>query len=125
MNEIVPIKLASRLVKPHKAIISPDLLARNVLTNSHWDFVELWLRKKRKKNALFYWNQAREFNNASIGLPIQSSPLLHYYSFMNATKALLCSKNIDFNEYRGIQHHYMKAGSKKVDLANEGVKIKK
>ncbi len=124
MSNVVPIKIKSRIAKPHKASASPDLSSRNVLTNSPWDFVELWLKKEKKKEALFYWNQAREFHTASNGLPRQSSPLLHYYSFMNAVKALLSSKSISFNEYHGVSAHDMGGASTKINLANEGVKIK-
>lgn len=102
MPEIKEILLNNRLVKPHKASISPELGARNVLTNSHWDFVELWLKRHGKTEAFFYWNQARIFDRASKGLPNQSAPLLHYYSFMNAAKALLASKDIEFNPHHGV-----------------------
>lgn len=121
---IVPIKLKGRSVKPHKAIGNPILSSKNVLTNSPWDFVELWLKKEKKINALFYWNQAKEFHKASKGLPTQSSPLLHYYSFMNGVKALLSAKSIVFNEYHGVTHHKVHSSINKISLTNEGVKIK-
>jgi len=124
LSNTVPIKIKGRIASPHKASKSPDLKSRNVLTNSPWDFVELWLKKEKQKDALFYWNQAREFHKASHGLPIQSSPLLHYYSFMNAVKALLSSKNIAFDEYHGVTSHNMRNNSNRINLANEGVKIK-
>jgi hypothetical protein len=108
-------------MKPHKAAINPELKSRNVLTNSPWDFVELWLKKKKKKEALFYWNQAKEFHHASNGLPRQSAPLLHYYSFMNATKALLSARNIDFNEYHGITST---SGDNGISLVTIGVRLK-
>ncbi len=112
MAKTVPIKIKGRTVTPHKALENPDLASRNVLTNSPWDFVELWLKREKQKNALFYWNQAREFHNASCGLPRQSSPLLHYYSFMNAVKALLTAKGITFNQYHGVTSHSINTSDK-------------
>src|SRR5215831_7520082 len=41
------------------------LSSRNVLTNSPWTFVSLWLKRNRKPAAaLFYWEQANEFYKA-------------------------------------------------------------
>jgi hypothetical protein len=96
--DIIPIKLKGREVKPHKAILNPLLNSKTVLTNTPWVFVELWLQRKKEDEALFYWKQAREFNKASEGLPTQSAPLLHYYSFLNAVKALLSAKRIPIAE---------------------------
>ncbi len=124
MNDIVQIKLKRKSLKPHKSAIDPILHSKNVLTNSPWDFVELWLKKNRQKEALFYWAQAREFHTASSGLPTQSAPLLHYYSFMNAAKALLASKSISFNPHHGVGAHNMRRESSKISITNEGVKIK-
>lgn len=121
---VVPIKLKGRKIKPHKAILNPHLNSKTVLTNSPWEFVELWLRREKKNNALFYWNQAQEFHKASVGLPIQSAPLLLYYAFMNAAKALLSAKNIVFNEYHGVVLHKIGGSSNKISIKNEGVKIK-
>ncbi|NIV03904.1 hypothetical protein GWN26_08655, partial [Candidatus Saccharibacteria bacterium] len=123
MKNITSIKLKGRELKPHKAIISPLLNSRTVLTNSPWNFVELWLKREKQRNALFYWNQAHEFHKASFGLPTQSAPLLHYYSFMNAVKALLTSKGIAFNQYHGIKAHSTGRNSRTINLRNEGVKI--
>lgn len=124
MSKIVQIKLKGKEIRPHKSVVSPELSARNVLTNSPWDFVDLWMKKEKQTNALFFWNQARAFHDASKGLPTQSAPLLHYYSFMNAAKALLTAKGITFNEYHGVKAHNMRNHSSKISLTNEGVKIK-
>ncbi|HCD7671362.1 TPA: hypothetical protein ND510_004460, partial [Escherichia coli] len=64
--------------------------------------MELWLKRNEKDEALFYWNQAKIFNQASLGLPSLSAPLLHYYSFMNAAKALLSSKGVSFSSHHGV-----------------------
>jgi|CXWL01.1.fsa_nt_gi hypothetical protein len=121
---VTPIRLNGRELKPHKATVSPLLDARTVLTNSPWEFVSLWLTRQKKTNALFYWNQAQEFARASVGISIQSAPLLHYYSFMNATKALLAAKGVAFTENHGVGADRVPSTSKRLDLANEGVKIK-
>ncbi|HMV08073.1 MAG TPA: YaaC family protein [Cyclobacteriaceae bacterium] len=121
---IIPIKLNGKSIKPHKAIISPILNSKNVLTNAPWDFVDLWLRKEKQEEAVFFWNQAREFNKASTDLPTQSAPLLHYYSFMNATKALLSAKGVTYNKYHGVSPTQISSTSPKISISNEGVKIK-
>src|SRR5262245_37791231 len=117
------VRLDGRDLKLHKATVSPSLAAKTVLTNSPWEFVSLWLQRESQDDALFYWNQAREFHQASANLSIQSAPLLHYYSFMNATKALLTAKGITFDEYHGVKAHNIRGASKIITVSNEGVKI--
>lgn len=102
---IAPIKLKQRAIGPHKAIVAPLLNSRTVLTNSPWTFVALWLQRNRKPKALFYWEQAEEFHRASVGLPLRSAPLLLYYCFMNAVKALLIAKSVNFDEMHGVTVH--------------------
>ena len=123
MSDIRPIRLKGREVKPQKSISSPELGSRTVLTNSPWEFVSLWLREHKAKKALFYWNQAFQFNNASLGLPTQSAPLLHYYSFLNGVKALLSSKNISFKEHHGIKKNMEQNQTSRISISNESVKI--
>jgi len=118
-----PIRVKGRELKPHKAVVHPQLGARTVLTNSPWNFVSLWLKRENEAKALFYWDQARIFNAASVGLPTQSAPLLHYYSFMNAAKALLVARKVPFIERHGVKAHNMRGASKKISLSNEGVRI--
>src|SRR5207237_9909292 len=113
---ISPVRVNGRDVRPHKATVSPLLGARTVLTKSPWEFVSLWLTRNKKPQALFYWNQASEFARAAAGLPIQSAPLLHYYSFMNATKALLATKGVPFVEAHGVRARKVDA-SRRIELA--------
>lgn len=122
---LAPAKNKGREITLHKAVVAPLLGERNVLTNSPWMYVRLWLTRERNKDALFYWDQANEFQKAASGLPIESAPLLLYYSFMNATKALLSAKGIAFNPYHGIKERKVAAGAvkKKVILANTAVTI--
>lgn len=117
------LRINGRDVKPHKATVGPNLGARTVLTDSHWEYVSLWLRRANKTNALFYWEQAHSFFAASRGMPVESAPLLLYYTFMNATKALLSAKGVTFDEHHGIRAHNMRGASSKIALSNEGVRI--
>jgi len=117
------LRINDRDVGPHKATMSPNLCARTVLTNSHWEYVSLWLRRERKSSALFYWQQAQTFAQAAEGMPVASAPLLLYYSYMNATKALLSAKSIPFDEHHGVRSHNMRPPSGKIALSNEGVRI--
>lgn len=117
------IRLNGRNVKPHKATTNPDLAARTVLTNSHWEYVSLWLRRSKKMQALFYWQQAQVFAKAAEGMPVESAPLLWYYTFMNASKALLNAKGVPFDEHHGVRAHNMRGASRKITLSNEGVRI--
>lgn len=120
----VPVKLHGREVRPHKATRSPEFGSRTVLTNSAWEYVSLWLQRSNLPNALFYWSQAREFSTASQSLPIESAPLLHYYAFMNATKALLVSKGVTLDGFHGVGKHNMQGQATAINLDNEGVIIR-
>ena len=120
---IVTIKLKGRPIGPHRTVVGPLLGARHVLTKAPWQFVSLWLRREKRDDALFYWQQSQEFYNASVGLPVQSRPLLLYYSFMNAAKALFTAKRITFNEHHGVKNYPMRPPNARVRLGNEGVKL--
>lgn len=96
------IKFKRKRLTIHKATISPNIGENAVLATDTWDFVDLWLKRNHKKDAQFYWQQARSFYNASLNLPKTSSPLTLYYCFLNATKALLSAKEITFDEWHGV-----------------------
>lgn len=121
---IAPVFVNKKEIKPHKAHISANFEVRNVLTNSVWEFVALWLRRNGFADALFYWDQAKNFSKAAIGMPIESAPLLHYYSFMNAAKALLSAKAITFDQHHGVMYHNLRNASQPISLSNEGIKIR-
>lgn len=81
-----------------KPVTVADYQEKTVLTNSSWEYVELWLKRKSSKaakEALFYWQQAKHFYSASECLPQNSKPLTAYYCCLNATKALLCNNGIN------------------------------
>ena len=120
---MIKLQINGRDVLPHKATVSPNLGARTVLTNSHWEYVSLLLRRGKKTDALFYWEQAHTFYEAAQGMPVESAPLLLYYSFMNATKALLSAKGVVFDEHHGIRAHNSRGPASKIALSNEGVRI--
>lgn len=120
---IAAVKLKRREIGPHKAIVAPLLNSRSVLTNSPWTFVALWLQRNRKPQALFYWEQAQEFHKVSVGLPLRSAPLLLYYCFMNAVKALLVAKGVSLDEMHGVSAHPKVVPGVKRTFPGEGVKI--
>lgn len=94
--------IAGKPVRLHGCIIEPDFRTQRVLCSDPWDFVGLWLKRNARKEALFYWEQARNFFDASLKLPTLSSPLTSYYCFLNATKALLSCKEMSFVESHGV-----------------------
>lgn len=127
MSKYIPISFNNRELLLPKAILDPELGSSTVLTNEPWEFVDLALTREGQKEAQFYWRQAREFYNVAQGLPLQSAPLLLYYSYMNATKALLSAKEITFNKYHGVkgwepnsggQSRFFSAG---VEIKNQGI----
>ena len=100
---IKPLEINSKHLNLLKSVTGADYSAKTVLTNSAWEYVELWLRRQngiRAKEALFFWQQAHNFFSASECLPIESRPLTSYYCCLNASKALLAINgpaNINFD----------------------------
>ncbi|MEQ6435452.1 YaaC family protein [Comamonas sp. w2-DMI] len=86
-----------------------------------WDYVSLWLKRNGMKDALFFWEQARAFSEATESLPKTSAPLTAYYCFLNAAKCLLTVKGITFKEQHGVSG-WSKPG--RVSLSKEIVKLK-
>lgn len=104
MPTYTPLVFNYRKLCLHKAIVTPALGARTVLTNEPWNFVEMSLARHKMDVAQFYWQQAKEFYTAALGLPLRSAPLPLYYAFMNSVKALLASKCIHFDERHGVRN---------------------
>lgn len=119
-----PIRIKQKILEPHKAVHGAEFGRKTVLASDPFDYVDLWLRREHKVEALYYWRQAKSFFYAASDLPIESSPLVLYYCFMNAAKALLSSKNINFNPYHGVKRDGRPQPNQKVVLSNEGFKIK-
>lgn len=119
----MPITLNGRKLRPHKAIVTPLFQSRSVLTREPWSYVRLSLKRENETKALFYWEQAKIFHDASNGLPLESAPLLLYYAYLNAAKALLTAKKVTFSPYHGVQE--WKTGAAGRDcLKKEGVVLK-
>ncbi|MBB3066662.1 YaaC family protein [Limibacillus halophilus] len=113
------IKLGNRRVWMHKAIQHTNFEAESVLSNDPWLFVELWLKRNGKADALAYWLQARRFADATKTLGIEAAPLTLYYSFLNATKALLEVRSAVHGTTHGVTGE--RPASAKASLANEKV----
>ena len=118
------IRIGTKALRLHKSIHDPQFQVRTVLTSDPFDYVDLWLRRGGNQDALFYWRQAHAFRRAAADLSIESAPLVLYYCFMNAAKALLSSRGISFNHHHGVTSHQMRATNGKVVLSNEGIRIK-
>lgn len=119
-----PLKIKNKRVRLHKAVVQPDFTQMNVLTNQPWTFVDLWLRRNKHERAAEYWEQARHFYKAAQGLPLQSAPLLLYYSFLNATKALLITKGIEIPNHHGLSESKKNEEVVRKSLSNISVKIR-
>lgn len=115
-----PITLRSKELTLHKAVKSPDFNSGTVLVENAWDYVEMWLKGSGLSDALSYWTQARNFYTATKQLPKEASPLTAYYCFLNATKALLKSKRLSFDELHGVEGKELGGTA---TLTNEGVTL--
>ncbi|NBK94242.1 hypothetical protein D5278_20205 [bacterium 1XD21-13] len=104
---IKPLEINSKEIQLMKSVTSADYTGKTVLTNSTWEYVELWLKRQssaKAKRALFFWTQAKNFFDASEVLPIESRPLTSYYCCMNAAKALLAIKGANTINYDNLSH---------------------
>ena len=82
----------------------------------------MWLKRNSfDDDAIFYWQQARQFFLAAQKLPLTSAPLTHYYCMLNATKTLLLVHNTSFSNYHGVTGETIK---KKISLSNEKIILK-
>jgi hypothetical protein len=118
----VDLVLKSKPLHIRRAVVAPEWAGEKVLTSDLWTYVDLWLRRHAKSTgAPFYWEQAREFYRASLGLPITASPLTLYYCFLNASKALLAAKSIDFGDHHGLTGESARG---KASLSNEQITLK-
>lgn len=118
----IPLQFKRRDIYVHEAIISPDFNKKAVLVENKWEYVAMWLkRKKANSKVLFLWEQARDFYFATRELDITASPLTAYYSFLNATKTLLEYKKFSYSDNHGVTGKH--TGIKTI-LANEVIKFK-
>lgn len=97
-----PVKYKNKAITIKKPKISPDFASKTVLTDSTWQYVEIYLRSQDQDDALFYWEQAKNFYESTKDLSLVSKPLTAYYCFLNATKALLEVKGIGYDLAHGV-----------------------
>lgn len=119
------IKVNRRNLVLKKSYNEPNFKGKSVLVSDPWDYVEMWLKRSKNNNkndAIFYWQQAKQFYEASLSLPLTSAPLTSYYCFLNATKALLLIRNIPFSDQHGVSG--FKKTNTKLSLANEMIIFK-
>jgi hypothetical protein len=116
------LKLNGRRLWMHKGITSPDFSKEHVLSHDPWLYVELWLRRQKKTDSLSFWRQARRFADASQSMPTEAAPLALYYSFLNATKALLTCREAVHGAHHGVAGD--RPSDARASLTNEMVTFK-
>lgn len=94
----------------HKSYHNPKLSSESILTKEPWEYVTHFLNTKVQdsastdnvEEAIYFWDQAKEFYKLSSHSNSITKPLLLYYCFLNASKALLA-----FNKklYKKNLHH--------------------
>jgi len=125
INSRPEIKNGKKFIKIKRALINPNYTSKTVLTDSTWNYVEIFLKQKKSSNAkeaLFYWEQSKNFYKATLTLSLVSKPLTTYYCFLNATKALLTYKKKNFNLKHGVSGKRTSNG--RIKLQNEIVTLK-
>ena len=116
------ITVGTRKVWMHKGINNADFENESVLSNDPWLFVELWLKRQKKTEALAFWSQARRFSDAAKNMSVEAAPLSLYYSFLNATKALLIVRGSHYGDSHGVSGD--RSVTAKASLANEVIQFK-
>lgn len=114
------LQYGSQKLELKKGLINPNYKSKTVLTDSTWSYVEIFLKGKKADDALTYWNQAQNFYEANKNLDFLSKPLTSYYCLLNATKALLTYKEINFDLKHGVSGEKTNGHFK---ISNEIVKI--
>ena len=82
--------------------------------------MEIYLRSKNQDDALFYWEQARNFYESTKSLSLVSKPLTAYYCFLNAAKALLEVKGLGYDLAHGVSG---KREDGHINIINESVRF--
>ena len=113
------VRYKSKDICIRKPKIEPEFTSKTVLTNSTWQYVKIYLKSKGQDDALFYWEQARNFYESTKTLSLISKPLTAYYCFLNATKALLEVKKVGYDLSHGVTG---KRQNGHVNIVNEKVK---
>ena len=116
------IEFKGRLLTIHKASLGPDFASKTVLVTDTWDYIDLWLKRRKYSRARFFWDQARHFYSATKLLPNEAAPLTAYYCMLNATKALLLVRQKAFMESHGVSGE---TKGKRASISNEIVTFEK
>lgn len=123
-----PITVNSKEISILKPYTAANYGSKTVLTDSCWAYVELWLRRQAGENpkkALFYWQQAKHFFQASECLPENAKPLTAYYCCLNATKTLLSLNGINTEKiHHGIYNNMRNIKSNQNSLSNVNITFK-
>lgn len=114
------VKIKGKDIVVRKPKILADLPSKVVLTDSTWEFVEIHLRAQKQDDALFYWEQAKNFYEATKSLSLVSKPLTAYYCFLNASKALLEATGTPYDLSHGVTGKKLEG---RFNLVNEVVKF--
>ena len=110
-----------------KANLDADISSHTVLTDDLFTYVDFFFKTHKKiikdslgkpieQNHIFYWQQAKNFYNASKILPIESAPLPMYYCMLNAVKAYLFYNEKNYEDLKkDFSGHGLKEGSQEKD----------
>lgn len=81
-----------------------DVGSPRVLVDSPWEYVKLWLKRRDDvpKKALYFWQQAAEFQKAAAIVDDIAKPLPAYYCMLNCTKAYLECRHVNYSPYHGV-----------------------
>lgn len=107
-------------IKIHKATIKPIFNSKSILVENPWEYVELFIKREKNESALFYWQQSNSFYKATEMLPKTAAPLTAYYCLLNASKALLELKKINYSDKHGVTGY---TTGNTTSLSNEIVKF--
>lgn len=110
-----------------KAGKKPKYGNKTVLTDSSWEYVSLFLKRKStagSSDALFYWGQAHSFYLASQSLPDSARPLTSYYCILNASKALLRLNNVASSKLTNHGIATVRANNDKTNLKEAKTAVK-
>lgn len=56
------LRVKNKTLSIRRCVVRPNFAGEKVLTSDVWDYVDLWIKRDNKNSdALFFWNQAREF----------------------------------------------------------------
>ncbi len=106
-----PVSYKGKLLRMYKSYTDSNFQSNTILTDDVFTYIEFYFSShtkalkyrnpsskskygsEKKYHYTFYWKQAMTFYYATKSLPIESVPLLSYYSMLNAAKAFLSFKS--------------------------------